>query len=244
MQAKIFVLLCVCGLAAAQYSEKEKALGAQVAREVRREYKALESPAALEYVRRLAGALGGSALQADVVGSSDSGLQEPFALPGGYVLVRASLFLAVHDEAEFAGMLAHAISHIIERHGLPQTTNMAGIPLVFMGGWTGDERMMPAAFARTHQKREMEADKSALRLLAAAGYDPAALLRYVERFRTPAREDRIAALAEAVQALEPRSYSVSGGFDAARDEVRRLLNQPPAEKKEPPTLRRKAPQQP
>jgi predicted Zn-dependent protease len=34
---------------------------------------------------------------------------EPAALAGGYVFVLSGLFLAAQDEAEFAGMLAHAM---------------------------------------------------------------------------------------------------------------------------------------
>jgi hypothetical protein len=42
---------------------------------------------------------------------------EPASLPGGYVFVPASLFVATHNEAEFAGMLAHAMEHVAERQG-------------------------------------------------------------------------------------------------------------------------------
>src|SRR5262245_17734472 len=68
-------------------------------------------------------------------------VHEPAALPGGYVFVSAALFLAAQNEAEFAGMVAHAIVHIAERHGTQatrgQAVNYAGVPLIFMGGWGG-----------------------------------------------------------------------------------------------------------
>jgi predicted Zn-dependent protease len=71
----------------------------------------------------------------------ESTIHEPATLPGGYVFVPAGLFLAAQDEAEFAGMLAHAMGHIALRHGTRQATRgvlikQRSIPLIFMGGWT------------------------------------------------------------------------------------------------------------
>src|SRR5206468_770429 len=40
---------------------------------------------------------------------------EPISLPGGYIFVSSSLILAAQDEAEFAGMLAHAMIHVAAR---------------------------------------------------------------------------------------------------------------------------------
>jgi len=53
----------------------------------------------------------------------DSGInstEEAVAVPGGYLFIPANLFLAAGDEAEFAGMLAHSMAHIVARHGTRQ----------------------------------------------------------------------------------------------------------------------------
>src|SRR5262249_54460225 len=39
-----------------------------------------------------------------------------FALPGGYVGVNAGLLLATDNESELAGVLAHEVSHVTQRH--------------------------------------------------------------------------------------------------------------------------------
>jgi predicted Zn-dependent protease len=39
-----------------------------------------------------------------------------FALPGGYIGVNAGLLLASESESELAGVLAHEISHVTQRH--------------------------------------------------------------------------------------------------------------------------------
>ena len=39
-----------------------------------------------------------------------------FALPGGYVGVHSGLMLATESESELAGVMAHEISHVTQRH--------------------------------------------------------------------------------------------------------------------------------
>ena len=64
------------------------------------------------------------------------------ALPGGFFFVNSGLILKAENESELAGVMAHEIAHIAARHGTRQATrgqvvNLASIPLIFMGGWTG-----------------------------------------------------------------------------------------------------------
>ena len=64
------------------------------------------------------------------------------ALPGGFFFVNSGLILKADNESELAGVMAHEIAHIAARHGTRQATrgqviNLASIPLIFMGGWTG-----------------------------------------------------------------------------------------------------------
>jgi hypothetical protein len=73
------------------------------------------------------------------------------------------------------------------------------------------------------------------------GFDPAALLRYIERVQPPdrprspfpARVDPVAALQKAIQDLPSASYSESDEFYAIQEQMRPL---PPP----PPTLIRKS----
>jgi predicted Zn-dependent protease len=131
-------------------------------------------------------------------------IHEPAALPGGYVFVPGALFVETRNEAEFAGMLAHAMSHIAARHGTRQASrgtiaNLATIPLVFMGGWGGgcSEVLIPRAFLASQRSQELEADVLAVQTMAQAGFDPMALVRYIERVQPaaaalPDRDQRVA----------------------------------------------------
>ena len=41
-----------------------------------------------------------------------------FATPGGNVFVSRGLVLRMHSEAELAGVLAHEIAHVVQKHHL------------------------------------------------------------------------------------------------------------------------------
>jgi predicted Zn-dependent protease len=229
--------------------EKEAALGAQLAQEVRQRTTPLDSAAVHDFVERVGWKLAAqlpdagisysfTAIADDVNGST----HEPLSLPGGYILVSASLILAAQNEAECAGMLAHAMAHVAERHGTRQATraeavHMGGGPLIFVGGWTGTDaggngQALPLGFLSFQRGYEAEADAVAVRMTSGAGYDPRALVRYIGRVQRddrsnafsplPSRESRIAGMEKAIQELPPKTYSSGDEFPRIQSEVRRL----------------------
>jgi predicted Zn-dependent protease len=74
---------------------------------------------------------------------------EPLGLPGGHIFIPANLFLASRNEAEFAGMLAHAVAHVAARHGTRLATralavDLAPLPVMYLNLGSlegGDERL-------------------------------------------------------------------------------------------------------
>lgn len=245
-------------------AEKEAALGAALAKDVQRQSHPLPSPAVQQYVAAV-----GESLRAhlpdstltftfSVIEDSPTGpMREPMALPGGYIFVPASLILDARDEAEFAGMLAHAMAHVAERHGTRAATrgqmaNAGTIPLIYMGGWAGagaaGSVLVPVGFLKDQRNYELEADRDAVRLMSAAGFDPRALVDYVARMQPPSssrpsalpdRNVRIENLEEAIQRLPRAEYMPHDGFRAIQKQVATLMppEAPPAPLK-PPTLKR------
>jgi predicted Zn-dependent protease len=242
--------------------EKEEALGAQLAAEVRRSARVFEDPAALVYVERLAQSIAAHlpvwpAFRFEFIADDGGPLQLPVVLPGGYIFIRAGLFKSAANEAEFAAMLAHSMAHSAARHGTRQATrgqmiNHTSAPVIFMGGWSGihgesTSQAVPLGFLTFQRAFELEADRIAVGALARAGYDPSTLARYIERLQQdppskifsgqPPREERLAVLRSAIAPLPPREYTANTGeFERVRD----ALNVPPLPKpqREPPTLRR------
>ena len=235
--------------------EKEAALGKALAEDVLRQATKLDNPEVQAYVERIGGRLAAHlpdtsltftyAVLADNHGGPT---REPISLPGGYIFVSSSLILGVQDEAEFAGMLAHAMIHVAARHGTRQATrgeiaNLSTIPLIYMGGWQirdAAQVLVPVGFLKFQRANELEADREAVPVLAASGYDAAALLRYISRVQPettgqarvfdamPARDERIAAIQGAIRKLDD--------FKRIQDAVRSSIPKPPEQL--PPTLKR------
>jgi beta-barrel assembly-enhancing protease len=186
--------------------EKEAAVGAQIAQQVRQTATPVDNAAALAYVQQMGAKLAAQFPEpsfpftfALVAGSTQ---QEPVVLPGGYIFVPANLFLTAQDDSEFAGMLAHAMAHAAARHATRAASQSANPgPLVFLSSIVGGAPTftIPASFVRFTPAFEQEADRLAVNVVSAAGYDPQGLIRYLSRER--ANTDRIAALQAAMQNL-------------------------------------------
>lgn len=76
------------------------------------------------------------------------------------------------QDDELAGVIAHEIAHNLLRH----------IPRSQEAGTPDDYRRYLGRYARISRKMEEEADRLAVWLLAVAGYDPEAPVRFWERF--------------------------------------------------------------
>jgi beta-barrel assembly-enhancing protease len=154
------------------------------------------------------------------------GTHEPAMLPGGFIIVSQHLILAAHDEAEFAGMLAHAMAHTAGRHVTRMITRreiVHGKAYAGPDDWTETMRTQTLngmlQFAREF---EGAADLIATRAIAAAGLDPSAFAAYIGRTQIdeqhpslssmPSRHERMEFIARAITLLPARPYSSSDEF--------------------------------
>jgi len=253
MQFRLYTVLMASLPMSAQdfYSrEREAALGAGLAKEVQQRTGPIDNAVIRDYVERtgsrLAAQLPGtgfpylfSVISGDVGGRT----HEPLSLPGGYIFVPGTLILTCQTEAEFAGMLAHAMAHTAERHGTRQAAraiqgNLTSLPLIFMGGWMGgQEGLIPLAVLDIHRRFETEADALAVRAMADAGYDPEALVSYIRRVQPgdgetskmsalPPRDSRITAMENTIRELPSKTYVATDEFPRIQEELRRLLPSP------------------
>jgi predicted Zn-dependent protease len=121
----------------------------------------------------------------------DSGINA-FALPGGFIGVNAGLIMETKNESELAGVLAHEISHVTQRHiarGLLAqsrssiVSTAAMLAAILLGATTGsgDMAMAGVAAAQTlslqqqmtfSRANEIEADRVGMGVLVQAGFDP------------------------------------------------------------------------
>src|SRR5918912_3735283 len=177
--------------------EKEIALGKQLAQEVEHQAKIVDDPVIAEYVNRVGQNLvrNSDAKVPFTIKVIDSEEVNAFALPGGFFFVNSGLILKAETEAELAGVMAHEIAHVAARHGTRQATrgqlvNLASIPLIFMGGWTGygvrqaASVMIPLGFLSFSRAFESEADLLGLEYLYKTGYDPTAFVDFFEKIQS------------------------------------------------------------
>ncbi len=177
--------------------EKEIALGKQLAQEVERQAKIIDDPIIAEYVSRVGQNLvrNSDAKVPFTIKVLDSEEVNAFALPGGFFFVNSGLILKADSESELAGVMAHEIAHVAARHGTRQATrgeiiNLASIPLIFMGGWTGYAirqgagLAIPLGFLNFSRAFEREADYLGLQYLYKTGYDPTSFVDFFEKIQS------------------------------------------------------------
>jgi len=126
----------------------------------------------------------------ELFGVRDSAINA-FALPGGYVGINTGLIVQSDTESQLAGVVAHEIAHVSQRHiarGLTQRRQsdhlaMASIAAALLAALTGGINVAAgiAAFGQAaaidqqlgfSRDAEREADRVGFHMLSKAGYDP------------------------------------------------------------------------
>jgi predicted Zn-dependent protease len=172
-------------------------MGKQYANEIERQAKIVDDPTIAEYVNRVGQNLvRNSDCKVPVtIKVIDTDEPNAMALPGGFFYVNTGLLTLAENESEVAGVMGHEIAHIAARHGTKQATrgqlvNLATIPLIFMGGWTGYgirqavSILIPIGFLQFSRAFESEADLLGLEYMYKAGYDPNGFVDFFERLES------------------------------------------------------------
>ena len=111
-----------------------------------------------------------------------------FALPGGQMVVFTGLLRRAKTPEEVAGVLAHEIAHVTERHGIERIIQSVGVITavqLLMGDATGVMAMAAqlltvATINNYSRDQETEADEAGVALLVDAGINPSGLAAFFE----------------------------------------------------------------
>jgi predicted Zn-dependent protease len=120
-----------------------------------------------------------------------------FALPGGPVWINRGILHAAANEAQLAGVLAHEIAHIAERHAADQITKQLvangflGLLGAVLGNDPGAARTAQAGarilaggyMLKFSRDDEREADAIGLQIMRRAGWDPRGMAEFMETLR-------------------------------------------------------------
>ncbi|MDY7013332.1 MAG: M48 family metallopeptidase [Cyanobacteriota bacterium] len=149
-----------------------------------------------------------------------------FATMGGFVYINAGLMYEAENEAELAGVAAHEIGHIVERHAIQQMRQRAiAQGLLSAAGLdesTAIQLGVELALNLPHSRGdEFEADAIGLEILRRAGYAPSAMVSFLKKLQRegspppflsthPAVSDRINTLERLIAENPPTANEVDG----------------------------------
>lgn len=177
-------------------TSRARQIGRSVVAQMRQAGQILEDPELEEYIESLGHRLSAHAHDGDqrfdffVV--NDGGINA-FALPGGFIGVNAGLILETERESELAGVLAHEVAHVSQKHiarraqssGRSSMLAAAAIVAAIAMGATGNANgevvqatIMGAQAYATQQSinytrvNEYEADRVGLTILQDSQFDP------------------------------------------------------------------------
>lgn len=123
-----------------------------------------------------------------------------FAAPGGYVFVTKGTLAMIENEAQLAGVLAHEIAHITEKHIVKELdikggddSSLAGFASILGGGTSETVRVAftqlvdqagKILFEKGLKKEdELASDSIAMTIAANAGYNPVAYKTLLKRIK-------------------------------------------------------------
>ena len=119
-----------------------------------------------------------------------------FALPGGPVWINRGAIQAARTESQLAGVLAHEIAHVRQRHAAQQISKgaIANGLLGLFGALLGNAGGARAAQAgaqvlaggymmKFSRDDEREADRVGIQILRRAGWDPRGMLEFLQILR-------------------------------------------------------------
>lgn len=192
--------------------QEERELGDELAQELNEDLPIVETPAVHDYINRLGHSISAVADRREAVDYTFYVVNGPdvnaFAVPGGHIYIYRGLIERAEEMSELAGVLAHEVGHVVERHGIEQwqraqqaQMGLAVVYGVILGRDPGAAEQVAVqvgaagVFAGYSREAEREADEVAIGYLVDAGIHPIGLVSFFEtlldeRDRDPGRVEQ------------------------------------------------------
>jgi beta-barrel assembly-enhancing protease len=179
--------------------EKEREIGFGIAATVAGRYAVVTDPDLTRYVNLVGQAVAQQSVRRDEVefrfGVLDTDEVNAFAAPGGFIFVTRGALGLMASESDLAGVLAHEIAHVDQKHVIEQIRRSSVVqtatdesdlrgPLLDRISEFGSSLL----FMGLSREDEMESDSLAVLYASATGYQAAGLLSFLERLAAAERE--------------------------------------------------------
>jgi len=203
-------------------TEREVAMGANIARKIANEFKISVNPQDIEKVSQIADRLKQFIDRQElnyyfyVIEENEKGESEinAFSIPGGYVYIYKELMDLLDSDDELAFVLAHEIGHIVSRHQIKRLQAAMGYNLLMLAsvrapGSPQFSRDLSFALGQLlvgySREDEFTADELAAKYCRLAGYNPLSGIEVLEKLY---EEDK--------KKLRPLSYFRTHPYTAQR----------------------------
>ncbi len=228
--------LAISAASCAISQQEEVALGADVATQIAAELPLITNSAIVNYINALGNQLAqvtdnrGLAWRFHVVDSKEV---NAFAVPGGWVYLNRGLIERATNMSQVAGVLAHEIAHVTERHSVQQMQQMQGanigvvLACTLTGACGGGAAQAAigiggsALFAKFSRSDEAEADAQAVSTTIKAGISPNGIpgmfrILLAERQRNPGALDAFFASHPLAEDRIASTQALIAGYSAAQ----------------------------
>lgn len=189
-------------------TDREVAMGKAISKEVEKEYKFVEDPLVQKRVEDIGKKVAAVCDRKDIdyhffVLNEDE--VNAVSLPGGYVYIFKGLIDKVASDDELAGVIGHEIGHIVARHSIKRLQAMQGYSILRIlvaqapaGGDVGAaaDAAVTELLLGYSREDELLADRLGTRYCKLSGYDPHAMIKFLETLQEVNRH----------KPLRPRTY--------------------------------------
>lgn len=189
---------------------EERQIGLEIMRQIRADPAYLDDPEVASYLNNLGYKLTSNSSEAradqsfEFFAIQDSAINA-FALPGGFMGFNSGLIIAAQSESELAGVMAHEIAHVTQKHlarmiagqkyGMLKSLAALAVAIIaarsnpqasqaVLIGSQASAIQSQLDFTRKHEK---EADRIGLKILQDAGFDPQGMSAFFGRLQKAGR---------------------------------------------------------
>ncbi|MDD5079686.1 MAG: Maf family nucleotide pyrophosphatase [Candidatus Omnitrophica bacterium] len=176
-------------------TEKEVNMGRSISKQLEKEYKLDGDPLVQERVKNIGRKIVAACDRKDIDYTFKALADDEInavSLPGGFVYVNKGLIDKVKDDDELAGVLAHEVGHIVARHSIKKLQGVMSYSVfnILTVVTTRSAEVVTAAdcaftelLMGYSREDELLADQLAARYMKLAGYDPHAMISFLEKLQ-------------------------------------------------------------